>query len=131
VNAALASVFDVSLDPAAHLDAVELAFFAPGNDPSPWEGGWHPDTAIAQGAATADTPIEDWWLAGSADVLVIQPADDVVAVPENATKIVEMLGERASMVTIPHAGHALLPEQPEAVATEVLTWLKRRRSDVS
>jgi pimeloyl-ACP methyl ester carboxylesterase len=109
VNTALASVFDVSLDPAAHLAAVRLAFFAPGNDPSPWEGGWHPDTAVAQGAATAGTPVEDWWLAGSADVLVIQPADDVVAVPENATKVVEMLGERASMVTIPHAGHALLP----------------------
>ena len=39
VSAALRSVFDPSLDPAAHLDAVALAFFAPGNDPSPWEGG--------------------------------------------------------------------------------------------
>ena len=127
VAAALASVFDVSLDPAAHLGAVAQAFFAPGNDPSPWDGGWHPDTAVAQGAATAGTPVEDWWLAGSADVLVIQPAADVVAVPQNATRIIEMLGGRASMVTIPHAGHALLPEQPEAGATEVLAWLKSRR----
>ena len=128
VSAALAAVFDVSLDSAAHRDAVAYAFFAPGNDPSPWEGGWHADTAAAQGAATVGTPVEEWWLAGSADVLVIQPAADVVAVPENATKIVEMLGARASVVTIPHAGHALLPEQPEAVASEVLGWLNRRRA---
>jgi pimeloyl-ACP methyl ester carboxylesterase len=131
VDAALASVFDVSLDPAVHLDAVALAFFAPGNDPSPWDSGWHRATAAAQGAATAGTPVENWWLAGSADVLVVQPADDVVAVPENATKIVEMLGERASLITIPYAGHALLPEQPEAVATEILAWLKRRRHEAS
>jgi len=127
VAAALASVFDVSLDPVAHRNAVATAFFAPGNNPSPWEGGWHADTARAQGAATAGTPVEDWWTAGSADMLVVQPAADVVAVPQNATKILEMIGDRASMVTIPHAGHALLPEQPVAVATEILAWISRRR----
>jgi pimeloyl-ACP methyl ester carboxylesterase len=131
VTADMASVFDASLDPAAHLDAVARAFFAPGNDPSPWEGGWHADTAVAQGAAGAGTPVEDWWMAGSSEVLVIQPADDVVAVPQNATKLVEMLGKRASMVTIPQAGHALLPEQPDSVAREVLAWLNRRRPPVS
>lgn len=131
VSAALRSVFDPSLDPAAHLDAVALAFFAPGNDPSPWEGGWHAATAVAQGAATEGTPVEDWWMAGSADVLVVQPAADVVAVPENATKIVEMLGERAQMVTISEAGHALLPEQPASVAAEVIRWLNGRRLEVS
>jgi pimeloyl-ACP methyl ester carboxylesterase len=124
---ALTSVFDASLDRTVHLQAVAQAFFAPGNDPSPWEGGWHTETAAAQSAATSGTAVSDWWMAGSADVLVIQPADDVVAVPENATKIIDMLGGRASMVTIPRAGHALLPEQPAAVSAEVLTWLTRRR----
>jgi pimeloyl-ACP methyl ester carboxylesterase len=127
VTTAMTSVFDTSLDRAARLDAVARAFFAPGNDPSPWEGGWHAETAAAEIAATAGTPVEDWWMAGSADVLVIQPAADVVAVPQNAVRIVEMLGERASLVTISHAGHALLPEQPASVAAEVLAWLHRRR----
>jgi pimeloyl-ACP methyl ester carboxylesterase len=131
VTADLVSVFDASLDPAAHLDAIARAFFAPGNDPSAWEGGWHAEAALAQSAATASTPVEEWWTAGSADVLVIQPASDVVAVPQNAAKIVEMLGERASLVTIPRAGHALLPEQPALVANEVLAWLHRRRPTVS
>jgi len=130
VTTAMTSVFDASLNPAARLDAVARAFFAPGHDPSPWEGGWYADTAVAQVRATAGTPVEDWWMAGSADVLVIQPGDDVVAVPENAERVVEMLGERATMVTVPKAGHALLPEQPEAVAKEVLAWLNRRRRQV-
>jgi pimeloyl-ACP methyl ester carboxylesterase len=59
--------------------------------------------------------------------LVVQPADDVVAVPENATRLVAMLGDRAHLVTIPGAGHALLPEQPGAVADAVVAWLERRR----
>jgi pimeloyl-ACP methyl ester carboxylesterase len=56
----------------------------------------------------------------------VQPAEDVIAPPENAANIVEILGPRASMVTIPRAGHALLPEQPAAVAVALLTWLDRR-----
>ena len=127
VTAAMASVFDPSLEPAARLAAVARAFFAPGNDPSSWQDGWHAETAVAQVAATAGTPVEEWWTAGSADVLVVQPEADVVAVPENARRIVEMLGTRATMVTIPGAGHALLPEQPAAVAGEVLAWLGHRR----
>ncbi len=79
-------VFNASLEPNARLDAIARAFFAPGHDSSPWEGGWHAATAAAQVAATAATPVEEWWTAGSADVLMIQPADDVVAVPENAAE---------------------------------------------
>ncbi len=127
VTADMASVFDASLEPAARLDAVARAFFAPGNDPSLWQDGWHAETAATQVAATAGAPVEEWWTAGAADVLVVQPEADVVAVPENATRMVEMLGTRATMVTISGAGHALLPEQPAAVAKEVLAWLSHRR----
>ena len=130
ITAAMASVFDMTLSPAARLDAVARAFFAPGNDPSPWEGGWYADTTVAQVSATMRTAVEEWWMAGSADVLVVQPADDVVAIPENAVKVVEMLGSRAKMVTIKDAGHALLPEQPAAVAAEVLIWLDQRHPEL-
>ena len=40
----------------------------------------------------------------------------MVALPANADDIVERLGERATLVAAADAGHALLPEQPEAVA---------------
>ena len=126
VTTAMDSVFNASLDPAVRRAAVARAFFAPGHDPSPWEGGWHRGTAVAQVAATGGIPVQDWWTAGVADVLVVQPGADVVAVPENASKLVEELGQRASLVTILDAGHALLPEQPSEVAREVLGWLDGR-----
>lgn len=64
--------------------------------------------------------------AGDKDVLVVQPEDDVMAVPENAVRLCDELGDRASLVTVPDAGHALLPEQPDAVAGAVLEWLRQR-----
>jgi pimeloyl-ACP methyl ester carboxylesterase len=123
VSKALVSVFDERLSKHEHLQAVRTAFFAPGNDPSAWEGGWHPIVAAAQAAATTALDVNAWWTAGSADVLIVQPADDVVAVPENGQQLLAALGSRAAMVEIAHAGHALLPEQPEAVARTLLRWL--------
>ncbi len=124
-GAALRAVFDPGLSPAEHLAAVRTAFFAPGHDASVWADGWYPTVAAAQSRATTREPVTDWWSAGAADVLVVQPADDVVAVPANGEDIARNLGARASMVTIPDAGHALLPEQPEAVAAALVEWLGR------
>ena len=125
-RAALRRVFDVDSSPEEHLAAVGAAFFAPCNDASVWAGGWHPVVAHHQGRAVADDDIEVWWTAGSADVLVLQPADDVVALPANARSIVDLLGDRASLVVVADAGHALLPEQPQVVADTLLEWLRGR-----
>jgi len=35
----------------------------------------------------------------------------------------EECGERASVIVIPNASHALLPEQPEAVADAITAWI--------
>ncbi len=123
---ALRRVFDVELSDDEHLQAVSQAFFAPGSDASVWFDGWHGVVAAAQAAATTAQPVEYWWGAGNKEVLVVQPEDDVMAVPENALRLCAELGDRASMVTIADAGHALLPEQPDAVADAVLGWLAAR-----
>lgn len=123
---ALQRVFNIELSDEEHLAAVGQAFFSPGNDASVWFDGWHGIVAAAQAAATAAQPVEYWWTAGGKDIFVVQPEDDVMAVPENAVRLCEELGDRASMVTIPNAGHALLPEQPDAVATAVQGWLDKR-----
>ena len=60
-------------------------------------------------------------------MLAVQPADDRLAVPANADALAEAVGDRVEVVVIPNAGHALLPEQPEAVAETVIGWLNRRR----
>ena len=119
----LRAFFDPNADRDTHLAAVRRAFFSPGNDPTPWEGGWYPLVALAQGRANRAMEPEVWWRAGSAPVLVVQPADDVIAPAANATRLAESIGERATVVTIADAGHALLPEQPEAVSRVVLSWL--------
>ena len=109
------------------LVAVRTAFFAPGSDASVWFEGWNGLVAAVQSKANARTSVERWWEAGSAEVLVAQPLDDVIAPPGNATQIVEAIGDRASMVTVADAGHALLPEQPDTVAPILLDWLAARR----
>ncbi len=126
-SAALVDVFDPALSPEDHLAAVSTAFFAPGNDPAVWAEGWHSTVAAAQAAATRNTPADVWWAAGRADVLVVQPDDDVIAVAANAEHIVASLDGRATMTIVPCAGHALLPEQPDLVSAAVVDWLDRRR----
>lgn len=106
VAATLRAVFDTRKPPDVRLDAVAKAFFAPGNDPTSWTGGRAP-------------------------MLAVQPADDVLAVPANADALVKAVGDRVEVVVIPDAGHALLPEQPEAVADAVIGWLDRRWAEAS
>ena len=126
---ALRTVFMSDVSAAEHQAAVAKAFFAPGNDASVWFDGWHRPVSGAQSRATTALDPGHWWQAGGADVFVVQPEDDVVALPANANAIVEQLGNRAALDTIPRAGHALLPEQPEAVAAKVLGWLRDRFQD--
>ena len=123
---AMRTIFDLRNPPEARLDAVSRAFFAPGNDASVWADGWFAKLARAQEQATVATPVGDWWAGGTAPMLAVQPADDRLAVPANADALVDAVGDRAEVVVIPDAGHALLPEQPEAVAQTVIARLDRR-----
>jgi pimeloyl-ACP methyl ester carboxylesterase len=121
---ALNGVFDESLPQAEHLAAVKLAFFAPGHDPARWDKGWHGDVARQQQAALARTPAEQWTGAGSAPILVIQAADDAVAPPANAEALRKAAPDRVKVVVLPDAGHAMLPEQPAAIGTLLLDYLR-------
>lgn len=108
-----------------HLEAVALAFFAPGNDPVVWVDGWNPILASAQLDAQQRTPTEAWASGGSVDTLIVRPAEDRIVSAESTRQLANELGGKVSLVEVPGAGHALLPEQPEAVAISVLTWLRR------
>ena len=91
-------------------------FFAPGNDPAVWADGWLPTTAALQRAAVRATPPGEWTSAAAPRVLVVQGLQDACAVPENGRRYVAMHPDIARLVEIDGAGHALLPEQPAAVA---------------
>ena len=123
--AALQASFDETLPPDVHLAKVATAFFAPGDDPSPWRGGWYPKVAAMERAAGAGTPISDWWTAGSARLLVVQGDNDRIAPPANADMLKADVGARAEVVHLAPAGHALLPEQPERLAKVVIDFLGR------
>ncbi|MGH0031368.1 MAG: alpha/beta fold hydrolase [Myxococcota bacterium] len=102
--------------------ATERAFFAKGHPvPDAWMRGWYPLAGLAQSGAN-QTPWAEWGAGGSAPVLVVQPAEDAVA-PRGGPELARRFPERVTLVSVPRAGHALLPEQPEAVARAVLAFL--------
>lgn len=122
VLAALVACFDEDLEADAHRAAVTRGFFAPGNEPPPaWLQGWHAAAALAQREALAQTDTDDWWLPPEpVPVLAVVGRQDVIAPPANARSLVGSLGERAKLVEIDGAGHALLPERPGEVASAIL-----------
>jgi pimeloyl-ACP methyl ester carboxylesterase len=124
VSASGARCFDLGLPVAERLEEIRCAFFAPTSDPSVWLDGWWPVAAALQTAAGRATPLDDWWTAGDAPLLVIQGLEDQIAVPANGHALKEKLGTRVRCIDLPDAGHALLPEQPQAIASEIVTFLR-------
>lgn len=122
-RAALRNCFDPELDEHVHLAAVRTAFFAGSNDARVWIDGWHPEVAAAQARAVQSISVDNWWLGGTAPMLVVQGLDDRVAPTANGRSLAE---ERptVTLVELENAGHALLPEQPEAIAAAVLDFLR-------
>jgi pimeloyl-ACP methyl ester carboxylesterase len=52
-----------ALQKEQRLEALRFAFFAPGNDPTEWLEGWHPQVRENQRAAAAAVEQSDWWSA--------------------------------------------------------------------
>jgi pimeloyl-ACP methyl ester carboxylesterase len=126
ISRALMDVFDTALSPADHRAAVAKAFFAPGADPTPWLGGWYPAVMRAQRAAVAATGPETWRGAGEAPILIVQADEDVIAPPANAEALAKAYPDRVTVMRLPRAGHAMLPEQPLEVARLVIRFLGHR-----
>jgi pimeloyl-ACP methyl ester carboxylesterase len=115
---------DLSLPDAERLQYLQRAFFAPGHDPSVWLTGWYPIAMQAESAASAATPVDLWFAAGTAPVLDLQAEDDTVAPRKFAGVMKAALGDRVTVVVIPNAGHALAPEQPKAMADAIAAYGK-------
>ena len=106
-----------------HLHHVRSVFFADGNDPAVWVDGWMRDVALLQSGAVQRTPPGEWTGVAAARVLVVQGLQDACAVPENGRRYAAMHPDRVQLVEIDGAGHALLPERPEAISAAVLAFL--------
>jgi pimeloyl-ACP methyl ester carboxylesterase len=116
---------DLSLSEAERTAHLDRAFFAPGNDPSSWLGGWHAATKAMQKEAQAATPVDDFFACGRAPILDLQAEQDTVAPRHLAQFLRQSLGERVTVQVIANAGHALIPEQPEAVCHALAAWVRR------
>ena len=115
----------IATDPAQpeaeRLKHLKLVFFAPGNDPSSWLTGFHAGVRQAEIIARDSTPQAEYWSAGTAPILDIQGENDPYRPPSSRNELVEEFGgRRVSVVVIPHAAHAIVVEQPRAVADAIV-----------
>lgn len=121
----LAKCIDTTLPDPVRLAALQRAFFAPGHDPSSWLSNWHPVASKSQRAASAATPQHEWWGGGSVPVLDLQAQLDPWRPADTRNGIRDDLGaDRVTVVVIPNASHALIPEQPDAVVRAVRDWTR-------
>jgi pimeloyl-ACP methyl ester carboxylesterase len=122
IIAAMPRCHDLSLSDEERCAAMRVAFFAPGNDPVVWLDGWWPASAgIAHAIPTADPEL--WWRGGEVPILVIQPLNDAMASTAAGRATAAALGPRCTYVEVANCGHAILPEQPEAIARHVIAFL--------
>jgi pimeloyl-ACP methyl ester carboxylesterase len=125
VRAAIRLSGDVNTPDDARIKAMQLVFFAPGNDARVWLKGWHPDVLAAQRLAGDRTPRTVDYAAGSAPVLYIQPSHDPLAHVEDAEEYRRALGDRVTVVVIPNSAHAVVVEQPAAVSNALIAYARK------
>jgi len=125
ISRAITSSFDLSLPDAERLSHLKRAYFAPGHDAAVWLTGWHPAVARAQRAARAGTAGRAWLRAAETKpLLYLAAAEDAIAPPPSEAEVRSALGHLARRVIVERAGHALLPEQPEAVAAALIAFAR-------
>jgi len=124
LSTAVTNAGNLSLSDEERLKALRFGFFAPGNDPTVWLKGWHPEIRDAQRAAAAAVKQDEWWSGGTAPLLELQAANDPFKPEAKRNEMKDEFGSRVTVVVIPNASHALIPEQPKAVVEALSRWIK-------
>ncbi len=106
-------------------DALRRAYFEPTGDPDAWLESSGPGAGRLYRTFVLP-PLEEWWTAGDAPMLIVQGGADRAAPPANGEMLVAEVGERAELVTIADAAHALPVERPIEVASHIVAWLGRQ-----
>lgn len=123
LSEAVKNAGDPKLSEAERLKYLRLAFFAPGNDATVWLTGWHPEVDESQSGASRATKQSEWWSGGSAPLLDLQAALDPFKPRPMMNEMRDEFGERVTIVVVPNASHALIPEQPAAVTAAIVQWI--------
>jgi pimeloyl-ACP methyl ester carboxylesterase len=114
---------DYTLPSSERLKYLRQAFFAPNSNASLWLDGWHPAADEMQSAAGRATNQAEWWSGGAVPLLDLQGELDPFKPRAMQNEMRDEFGERAAVVVVPHASHALIPEQPAAVSGAILAWI--------
>jgi pimeloyl-ACP methyl ester carboxylesterase len=123
VREAIRNSADPQLPAEERIRALQLAFFAPGNDASVWLHGWYPEALAAERLAGELTPgHED---AADAPILYVQPSHAPLARAATAKADRERFGSRVSVVVIERASHAVVVEQPDAVSAALIGFARK------
>ena len=124
----MAEALAVAADPTKpreeRLKALQFAMFAPGNDATPWLEGWHPELRSAYRQVSAKPGKDQWWPLTNAPILDLQGAEDPWRPPATRNELKDVLGDKVTVRVIARAGHALVPEQPAAVAEAIVEWVR-------
>jgi pimeloyl-ACP methyl ester carboxylesterase len=126
VQRSVAIASDPSQPEAERLKHLKIVFFAPGNDARPWLTGFHASVRAAEIIARDATPQKEYYAAGNVPLLDIQGENDPYKPPSARNELVEEFGaKRVTVVRVPHAAHAIIVEQPAAVADAVVAWSRK------
>ncbi|OCA52853.1 alpha/beta fold hydrolase [Photorhabdus namnaonensis] len=122
----LSDAITVISDPTStreeRLAKLRLAFFAEGNDPTPWLEGWHADVIKSQSSARKLTNRKDWWAGGTAPILDLQAGSDPFRPESSRMEAKGEFGNRVTVAVIEGASHALPAEKPLEAADAIADW---------
>jgi pimeloyl-ACP methyl ester carboxylesterase len=126
VQQSVAIATDPSQPEAERLKHLRIVFFAPGNDARLWLTGFHANVRAAEIVARDATPQKEYYAAGNVPLLDIQGENDPYKPPSAKNELVDEFGaNRVTVVRVPHAAHAIIVEQPNAVADAVVAWARK------
>jgi pimeloyl-ACP methyl ester carboxylesterase len=125
IRRSITASFTLTLPDEERLTHLRRAYFARGNDASVWLPGWHPEVSATQRAAAAATTDKAWLRAAERHpLLYVAAAEDAIAAPPSEDELRAVLGPRVTRVVVERAGHALVPEQPHAVAQALVAFAR-------
>jgi len=115
LSTAVTNAGNLSLSDEEHLAALRFAFFAPGNDPTVWLKGWHPEIRDSQRAAVAAVKAGRMVVGRHVAAPGFAAEKDPFKPESKRNEMKNEFGSRVTVMLIPYASHALIPEQPKAV----------------
>jgi pimeloyl-ACP methyl ester carboxylesterase len=126
---ALATLFDARTSEADYLDAMQYMVGDPADKALAGEAlkrSRAPQAGPIQRTAGMSSQLADWWApSGQMPFLILQGANDQAAPPQNGEMLKADLGDRATLVNIPGAGHLMVVTKPDVVSREIVQFIRQ------